>query len=209
MTALCRCGGSGREVIHHPSGNGAEVRRCRGCGGTGIPYPAWAPTSLRGVALEDSTPQPDGTHLVTVRLDAPSRVPADVSGGPFVGSNPTERAIAATLNNLRLGDRVAPSPEARVCPACFGRTVVAHFSYRREAGELVKCQRCCGTGLRSHEDIADALGIPWPSEGDDLAHAPPPVDLAAENAALRAALDASGELLAEAHAELERLRGER
>ena len=35
----------------------------------------------------------------------------------------------------------------------------------------------------------------------------PPVDLAAENAALREALAASGELLAEAHAEIERLRG--
>lgn len=38
---------------------------------------------------------------------------------------------------------------------------------------------------------------------------PPPVDLAAENAALRDALAASGELLAEAHAEVERLRGAR
>lgn len=38
---------------------------------------------------------------------------------------------------------------------------------------------------------------------------PPPVDLAAENAALREALAASGELLAEAHAEIDRLRGER
>ena len=149
-----------------------------------------------------------GAAVIHARGGVAEHLAAEV-GGPFVGSNPTEREVAAALNNLRLADRVAPSPEARVCPACFGRTVVAHFSYRREAGELVKCQRCCGTGLRSHEDIADALGIPWPSEGDDLAHAPPPVDLAAENAALRAALDASGELLAEAHAELERLRGER
>lgn len=38
---------------------------------------------------------------------------------------------------------------------------------------------------------------------------PRPRDLAAENAALRAALDVSGELLAEAHAEIERLRGDR
>lgn len=146
---------------------------------------------------------------VTAHISIPLRdaVSVGVSGGPFVGSNPTERAIASTLNNLRLSDRAAPSPEARVCPACFGRTVVAHFSYRREGGELVKCQRCCGTGLRSHEDIAAALDIPWPSEGDDLAHAPPPVDLAAENAALRAALATSGELLAEAHAEIDRLRG--
>lgn len=40
-----------------------------------------------------------------------------------------------------------------------------------------------------------------------VSNLPPPRDLAAENAALRAALDVSGELLAEAHKELERLRG--
>lgn len=104
-----------------------------------------------------------------------------------------------------------PPPARPTCPACggSGREIVRRFSRRCEGAEVAKCQRCCGTGLRSHEDIAAALDIPWPSEGDDLAHAPPPVDLAAENAALRAALAASGELLADAHAEIERLRSER
>ena len=58
-----------------------------------------------------------------------------------------------------------------------------------------------------------ALGVGAPTPQPDGTHlvnvrvGPPVVDLAAENAALREALAASGELLAEAHAEVERLRG--
>ena len=175
--------------------------------GVALPAPGADVPVIRTVADAEAL-SGRGAAMIHARGGVAEIFAAEASG-PFVGGNPTELEIAAALNNLRLSDRVAPSPEARVCPACFGRAVVARFSYRREAGELVKCQRCCGTGLRSHEDIADALGIPWPSEDDDHAPAPPPVDLAAENAALRAALAASGELLAEAHAEIERLRSER
>lgn len=169
MTALCRCGGSGREVIHHPSGNGAEVRRCRACGGTGIPYPTWAPTSLRGVALEDSTPQPDGTHLVRVRLDTPSRVPA--------------------VNEVYLHREMG----------------AAEFVVIAVVGSVIT--------LRGPHEVYYDMTL------DDFARdftvhdpaAPPRRDgnLSTENAALRSALAASGELLAEAHAEIERLRGER
>ena len=142
-------------------GRGAEVIGARG--GVAECLAADAPPVV-AVAVGASTPQPDGTHLVNVRLDAP------------------------------------PSALWRRCPECKGRSFVVRHRPDQGSASIRACPVCRGSGE-----------VACPAERK-LAVADvtlPPVDLAAENAALREALAASGELLAEAHAELERLRGER
>ena len=106
------------------------------------------------------------------------------------------------LNNR--GDRVnvrldaPPSALWRRCPECKGRSFVVRHRPDQGSASIRACPVCRGSGE-----------VACPAERK-LAVADvtlPPVDLAAENAALREALAASGELLAEAHAEIERLRG--
>jgi hypothetical protein len=122
-----------------------------------------------------------------------------------IGGNPTEREVAAALNDMHERGLFAAAPPpvalnelyvSRVTGEeyCVVSVLIGHAHLRDRSG----CVRHW-----SFERIARDLMLCDPSRPKGTA----PVDLAAENAALREALAASGELLAEAHAEIERLRG--
>ena len=80
-------------------GRGAEVIGARGGVAECLAAAAADLPPLRGVALADSTPQPDGTHLVCVKLGAPTPDLA-VENAALRAENAALRAALATSGEL-------------------------------------------------------------------------------------------------------------